>query len=695
MRIDKKTIIIIFCLVVGLTGCQNKVTIESQLGDISKLRIVVPEDGYFEITQKEWEEHGFKFQSPEQIHLEYKGDPYPFWVNQEPDSREISIRFYSPKIQPGINLKENVFILSQKPSDYSSQVMPLNIIPVKNNSEMSSTGIFRDVYQNQSIYLPQVSGEDHWLWALMHPNQRFEQDLKLFPIPVDEVSIRCYFWVTSTSSRNSTQLVSVSINNHAPELFQVKGQEWQHIEIQMDASTLSKNNKFSLQQMVDAETLPNKIYLDRIEIEYSNPIGLNSQFQSFLILDDKPLNFTNSTPGTLVIMDKTDLPFDVYSIQSEGHFNFDSQPNATYNWIPDNKFLPVLAIQPMVAREITIPGESVNYLIIAPNNFHPALFPLIELRKDQDLNTMMVSPQQIYDTYHSGYPSIDSLKKFVHNINEINSGQLEYLLLVGDYSYEIVNYQEFINYVPSFFVNAGQMGQTISDFPFADLDEDFQPEFAVGRVPAETPQQVTDWVAKVIDYESFIPSKWNKLIAISDPSDPRFFESAQNFLLPFYDEYQTQIFNSPNSVTVQKTFTEPYTLLFYFGHGSIDLWGKDKILTSAMIADLPESSAAPFLISFSCLNGYFIHPDKSSLAEELLFNPDGGVVGMLAPTGQTTLENQEILIQYFQNKLQSLESSSVNELIFPQEGEASTEDLSLVEIWKTYIYFGDPAMKIP
>jgi hypothetical protein len=681
--------------VVSLTGCQNVETTKTQPGNISQLRIIVPEEGFFEITQKEWEEKGLIFQNPEQIQLEYKGTPYPFWVNLEPDNRKVNIRFYSPKIEPEINLKENVFILSQKASDHSSLITPLSVFPVKINSKISATGFFQEFYQNQSIYLPQVSGEDHWLWALMQPGQIIEQEFQLSQLPIDGVTIRCQFWITPTSARNSTQLVSVSINEHNPKIFQVEGQEWQNIEIQIDATFLSKKNTFSLQPVTVVENIPNKIYLDRIEIEYSNSINLNSQFQSFMVADERPLNITISSPGTLVAMDKTDQPLDIYSIQSKGQFNFVNQPDAIYRWIPDEHFLPVSSVQPFEDEILIQYSKSINYLVIAPETLQPMLLPLIQLRNDKGLSTMMVSPQQIYDTYNSGSPSPDSLKEFVQNVNEIDSGQLKFLLLVGDYSYEIVNYQEFINYVPSFFVNSGQIGQTISDFPFTYLNGNSKPELAVGRIPAGTPQQVAAWVDKVIEYENFIPSKWRKMIAISDPSDPNFIDIAQKFLLPFSDEYQTQIFNPPNLVEVQNIFKDPYTLIFYFGHGSIDLWGKDKILSSPMIIDLPESSAAPILISFSCLNGYFIHPDKLSLAEGLLFHPGGGVVGIMAPTGLTTLESQEKIVFFYKNKLQLKNYTRINDLIFPWNGKAFTEDSFFVENFETYIFFGDPAMSIP
>jgi len=695
LRIGSIPIITIFFLVLGLTGCQNRELTKNQPGSFSQLRIVVSGEGFFEISQKEWEEKGFTIQNLDHVQLEFKGDSYPFWVNKEPDFHKISIRFYSPKIETKINLKENVFILSEKPTDHTGRITPLIISPIQDNSGMNTTGIFKEIYQNQSIYLPQVAGEDHWLWALIQQGQRIDQEIQLSELPVESVTIRCQFWVPPTTSHNPTQLLKATINEHILETVQVNGQKWQKIEIQIDPAYLSKKNIFTIQSITSADNPPGKIYLDLIEVETTNPINLGSQSRSFMLQDDKPLNSMVSSPGTLVTIHTTEQPFDIYSIQSEGRVEIVHQPDAKYHWIPDGQFLTVSTMQTIEDEILTIPSETIEYLIVAPEIFQPTLLPLIDVRTEQGLVTMMVSPQRIYDTYQSGYPSVNSLKEFIQNVYEKNPNQLKYLLLVGDYTYAIENYQDFINYVPSFFVNSGQMGQTISDFPFADLNGDSQPELAVGRVPAETPQQVAVWVDKIIGYESSIPSKWGKMIAVSDPADSIFLETAQNFMLPFSIDYQTLIFNPPNSDEIQGIFEEPYSLVFYFGHGSIDLWGKDKILSYPMISDLPVSSAPAVLFSFSCLNGYFIHPDKISLAEGLLFRPSGGVTGILAPTGHPILENQENLIQFFQNKLQLTEYSRINELIFHQERDNFTADFSLDELWKTYVYFGDPAMLIP
>jgi len=695
LKVGTIHIILLFSLLVSLAGCQIQNPSNLPIEDVSQLRVLVPDDGYYQITRKEWEKNGLTVHNLDQINLLYQGEPHPYWTNAEPGSNDFAIRFYSPPVLPDINLSENVFILSKGQTESTKHITPQKALPANINTQNNSIGTYREMYEGQSLYLPQVAGEDHWFWALFQPDQPISQEIQLPQETMDHIMLRVQVWVLPTNIKNPSQLFSASINDHVLSPIRVEGQGWQIIEIILDSAYLNTKNNFSIQSITSPDDLPGKNYLDWIEIEYSLPVNLGDQIQSFTMDDNRLLTAKSSSSGTMVTVDKNQQLLDVYALQSGHQFSFAHSPETTYAWIPDNQFFPISSLQPVPNKGLSIPSQPINYLMIAPENFQLALLPLINLRQEQGLATLIVSPQQIYDSFNTGTPSVDSIQKFIQSIDQKNPGKLEYLLLVGDYTYEIVNYQEFIGYVPSFFISTGLYGETISDYPFTDLNADLIPDLSVGRIPAITPEQVTAWVEKVILYERSVPSDWNQIIAISDPSDTNFLEFAQQFLLPFTDEYRPQLINDPNPDDIQEIFKSSYALAVYFGHGSIDLWGKDKILSSAMLSELPQSPAPPLIINFSCLNGYFIHPQKVSLAEALLFSPDGGAIGIFAPTGQTLMDDHEKLLQFLQNKIKSNDHSRIGNLIYHQKGENSPDDYFVANIFQTFIYFGDPAMLIP
>jgi len=186
----------------GLAGCQNKIPSNLPQQKISQLRVIVPGEGFYQITRKEWEENGLKIQDPDQIRLLYQGESHPFWTQVDPETNDLTIRFYSPPISPNINLSENVFILTEGQIDPNRRIIPHKAPPDQSNFQINSNGLFLDKYEQQYLYLPQVSGEDHWLWALFQPNQPIEQEIHLPQESVDSVMMRVRVWISPTNVQN-------------------------------------------------------------------------------------------------------------------------------------------------------------------------------------------------------------------------------------------------------------------------------------------------------------------------------------------------------------------------------------------------------------------------------------------------------------------------------------------------------------
>jgi hypothetical protein len=111
----------------------------------------------------------------------------------------------------------------------------------------------------------------------------------------------------------------------------------------------------------------------------------------------------------------------------------------------------------------------------------------------------------------------------------------------------------------------------------------------------------------------------------------------------------------------------------------------------------------PFVISMSCLTGYFGYLDallgpQPSLAEALLQSADKGAVAALMPTGMTTTTGQSILNNavfeaFFVNDIRELGAAiAAAKQTLLANGDAYYEQIS-----QTFLLFGDPALtlKIP
>ena len=98
----------------------------------------------------------------------------------------------------------------------------------------------------------------------------------------------------------------------------------------------------------------------------------------------------------------------------------------------------------------------------------------------------------------------------------------------------------------------------------------------------------------------------------------------------------------------------------------------------------------------TCGNGYFVYPAGhfDCIAEELLYSPSGGAVAILAPTGVSYPDIQELLVKYLFESI-FVEGSSL--------GAATTQArLSVFEnagdsgenVIQTFPLFGDPALEL-
>jgi hypothetical protein len=135
----------------------------------------------------------------------------------------------------------------------------------------------------------------------------------------------------------------------------------------------------------------------------------------------------------------------------------------------------------------------------------------------------------------------------------------------------------------------------------------------------------------------------------------------------------------------------------------LQLWAAEQVFINADVAALSNTGKYPFVISMSCLTGYFAYLDETdgpqpSLAEALMLPADKGAVAALMPTAMTTTAGQQVLNNaifeaFFTNDIRQLgEAIASAKQSLLANGDAYFEQVS-----KTFLLFGDPALtlKIP
>jgi hypothetical protein len=144
----------------------------------------------------------------------------------------------------------------------------------------------------------------------------------------------------------------------------------------------------------------------------------------------------------------------------------------------------------------------------------------------------------------------------------------------------------------------------------------------------------------------------------------------------------------------------------YSGHGSVQVWAGERIFEHVLPAqpgyrqdvnELTNAGKLPFVVAMTCLNGSFGYPEGwgfPSLAEVLLRESANGAVAALMSVGMTEPEGQRVLDQALFEGIFKRDLRRLGRAISYAKQELVANSVALGETGKTFVLFGDPAMKL-
>jgi hypothetical protein len=208
-------------------------------------------------------------------------------------------------------------------------------------------------------------------------------------------------------------------------------------------------------------------------------------------------------------------------------------------------------------------------------------------------------------------------------------------------------------------------------------------------------------VAKIIAYEQSAPEgDWRqRVLLVADGQESKF--AAQSDALadesvpPSYEVvriYAASV-DEPQDATARE-LGEGSLLVNYAGHGSIDAWSEDRLFSSQDVASLTNDGRQPMMIMMSCLLGFFDHPERQAMAEELLLAEDGGAIAVLAPSSLTLSSDQGPLDRALVKALLSDEVPTVGLAIMEVKRSLPLETEGQRDVIETFTLFGDPALRL-
>jgi hypothetical protein len=355
--------------------------------------------------------------------------------------------------------------------------------------------------------------------------------------------------------------------------------------------------------------------------------------------------------------------------------------------------LAVWANQPSSWNSIT---NGADLVIVTHKDFRQAIEPLANLRRSQGMSVAVVDVEDVYDEFSYGTHTPAALKAFLAWAASHWSRKPEYLLLVGDSSWDPRNYltQGENDYVPTRLIDTLNL-ETSSDDWLADFGETGLADMAVGRLPGRTSAEVSLMVGKIMAYEQERETggQLRGAVMVADNG----FESQSNetrALLSAGMAVQTINRSEVGNDDLMRgqivdALDQGPLIVNYYGHGSVTVWTGAGLLNSTLARSFTNSNKLSLFVLMTCLNGYAHDAYIDSLGEALLKAEQGGAVAVWASSGFTDPQPQAALAAEFYRQLFGAQPVRLGEAV--RHAKAVVTDNG---VRRTWILLGDPTMRV-
>jgi peptidase C25-like protein len=418
-------------------------------------------------------------------------------------------------------------------------------------------------------------------------------------------------------------------------------------------------------------------------------------------------------------------------------------------------------------------GNHADYIIISATSFKTltATNQLKTLRNGQFPNgATIVDVQDIYDQFNNGLVDPKALRDFLacaygspaaSCAGWLQSSPPQFVLLVGAGTFDpkgyclplavcsqvqtpanstlIAPYLRMVDPDPQ-----SGFGETDSDnclVSFAapcSLITHTIPYMSVGRLPADTSEDVTALVNKILTYENPGSGPWrstgtfvadNPYDASGNP-DPG---SPGGEFWTASEAIAGNKFYFPSGLMAERTYYNPCTntisypwcslpfpsystdsaahsailsainsgrvIVNYIGHGGIETWADENLFSgpvfSSDLASLTNGNKTPVMLELTCRTGYFIypHPDNQSLAKLNVNLSNNGAVASWAAVGAGVVTGHDALEKGFFNAVMNQNTRQLGPATTAGKANLYATGFNL-DLIDTIVLLGDPASRL-
>jgi hypothetical protein len=383
-----------------------------------------------------------------------------------------------------------------------------------------------------------------------------------------------------------------------------------------------------------------------------------------------------------------------------------------------------------------------DYIIITHENFTQQAERLADFhRQHNDLETVVVSTEEVYNEFSSGKKDVAALRDFVRMFYERESdpdARPRYLLLFGDGSYDplerlhphsdfVPTYQTLNSYTPT--------ASYVTDDFFALLDPGEGqnaaglPDIGVGRLTIKSTAEADLVIDKIIRYSATddltdtlnrisgsLPvvsnlSGWrNNISFIADDEDGNLHMKQADGISAVVDSLgygviEKLYFDAFKQYTtpqgprypdinhaIQERIRKGALIVNYTGHGGETGWASENVLGLQDIFTWNNYFNLPVFVTATCEFSRYDDPGEVSAGEHILLHEKGGGIALFSTTRVAYAHSNEIINRFL---LKSL--FTVTDGKYPAMGDAMRNAKVMCGTgvyMQNFTLLGDPALKL-
>jgi uncharacterized repeat protein (TIGR01451 family) len=714
------------------------------------LKMTVDGDGIYQVTAADLVALGVPVDgTPATTYkLYYRGREVPIRVFESAGGDLASLWFYGEKARTKYT-DTNVYWLTYDPAPLPGAEpglrMPVRSVPptaVPISTYYSTTIRLEENYWYRSR-MPWAAGLDpdpwdHWFWTYTWypltdpahpPNLALPLQLNsLSPTPSYSAMLRASFAGWTRSAVYPDHCLEFYVNGHAvtlePYLWDGRYTE-QVVSFAFDGSYLLEGANTVEARACATAAASDITFYDWFELEVRRTYQAEDDSLAF---DVAEAGWQYRLGGFLT--DTVEL-FDISGTYTVSHLvNFEvssasspysvtfydgaAQPGTRYLALTHDRLKSPLSIVQDAPSNLADPANQADYIIIAPEEFIPYVQPLVTHRAGQGLAVQVVGLEPIFDEFNYGIYSPEAIRDFLAYAYHNWSGDPpSYVLLVGDGTYD---YKDYLgdgnpNLLPPYLAWVDPwIGETAADNRYVTVagDDPF-PDMHIGRLPAETAEQVSAMVDKILSYETNpAPRDWiERVLFVTDDPDLAgdFYaysdDLVENYLpepyVPIKAYYESTCLTGAacKQVILDTLNTTGALLVNYIGHGGQTLWaGYPEIIWRIDdLSSLAPTVRFPVMLPMTCWEGAFHMAEIDVLAEATVRLDGKGAVASWSATGEGIASGHDYLNKGF---LQAVLYDGVRELGAAADvGKAQVFATGhYTDLLETYHLFGDPALQL-